>query len=204
MSKVILFVFLGIVAALLIFYIVSTLSYKSFENYINSIEWQKYYIAGDQYYYKKDYENAVLQYEQSISELKKEIAQDSKNRTFIFQVLLSKAGCLEKMGKNEEAMQVYQEVITENEKVDLVEFKSSCNSYAADALVRQGLIYLNNNEKDMADEKFTDSIEYFENGRVIDYNTKMRIERIIEFYKTNNDDKKAEIFDNLIKKRNSY
>ncbi len=198
MRKVILLVFSSIVAVLLIIYIMNIFIFKNFNSYVNSIEWEKYYTTGNQYDSKNDYENAILQYEQSINVLKKEISEDSTNRVFIFQVLLSKAACLEKAGKDEEAMQIYQEVITENEKVDMVQYKKLCNSYTAAALIQQGFIYLNTDKKDVADKKFTDSLVYLQNVDRLDYGIKKSIERIIEFYKINNDEKKSMTFQGIL------
>ncbi|ODM27221.1 tetratricopeptide repeat protein [Acetivibrio mesophilus] len=198
MRKSIVIVFSSILAVLIIIIIINSFTFNSINSYVNSNEWDKYYTAGNQYFYDNDYKNAIVQYEQSISALRKEISEDITKRIFIFQVLLSKAKCLEEIGEDEEAMQVYEEVIAENEKVHLDQYKKSCNSYTAVALIQQGLIYLNKDEKDMADKKFTDCIVYLQNGDKIDYSTKKSIERIIEFYKTDNDEKKSKIFEGFL------
>lgn len=197
MRKVILIVFSSIAAVLLIGYALDTFITKSFSSYSNSIEWNQYFTSGNQYANKSDYQNAILQYEQSIRVLRKEISEDSTKSIFIFQVLLSKAGCLEQVGDAEKALEIYQEVITENEKIDLAHKKLS-NSYTAMAVIKQGLIYLKNDKEAIAETKFIDSINYLQNSEIIDYSTKKDIKGIIDFYHKNNDQKRAKIFEGFL------
>lgn len=182
---------------------------KSFINFFmdksignSRAEWDKAYTNGNSLFYKKDYSRAIPYYDKSIDELRKLISEDSSNRGFIFQVLFCKAICYQELGESEKSVSIYQEIIEESKKVgpsDERLFDDYIRGYIGNALIKQGLIYLNNKEE-LARKKFEDALDVFSNGKTLmDINLKRDIEKVIKYYANKNEIEVSRKFEGILK-----
>lgn len=182
---------------------------KSFINFFmdrsvgnSRAEWDKAYTDGNKLFYKKDYSRAIPYYDQSITQLRKLIPEDPSNRSFIFQVLFCEAICYQELGESEKAVSIYQEIIEESKQVgpsDEGLLDDYIRGYIGNALIKQGLIYLNNKEE-LARKKFEEALDVFSNGKTLmDLNLKRDIEKVIKYYANKNESEVSKKFEGILK-----
>jgi tetratricopeptide (TPR) repeat protein len=199
MKKILIAVIVIMVAMVAIKYFVNFFMDRSVGN--SRAEWDKAYTNGNKFFYKKDYSRAIPYYDQSIAELRKLISEDPSNRSFIFQVLFCKAICYQELGESEKTVSIYQEIIEESKQVGQSEkglLDDYISGYIGTALIKQGLIYLNNKEE-LARKKFEEALDVFSNGKTLmDLNLKRDIEKVIKYYANKNEIEVSKKFEEIL------